>query len=167
MNIVRRIRQLAELTQVELAGVANTSQSAIAAYESGAKTPSLRTVRRIASAVEMDVHLAPIPALTREERRSLALHERIAQRLREQPKETLAKARANLDQMRHLHPHASRLFDEWQTVLALQPDEIAHVITDPGRRQRELRQVTPFAGVLDQAERARVYQQFRREEANS
>ncbi|MFN2487527.1 MAG: helix-turn-helix domain-containing protein, partial [Acidimicrobiia bacterium] len=50
MSIVQRIRQMAGMTQREFAERAATSQPAIAAYESGAKLPSLRTLQRLASA---------------------------------------------------------------------------------------------------------------------
>jgi len=165
MTIVRRIRKLAKLTQSELADLAGTSQSAIAAYESGSKTPSLRTVRRIASAVGMDLHMSPVPALTREERRSLALHEAIAERIHADPDTAMAKARTNLDQMRRIHPHALKLLTEWESVLELPVQEVADVLTDPSPRYRELRHVTPFAGVLAAGERSRVYRRFRAAEA--
>lgn len=167
MTIVRRIRKLAKLTQSELADLAGTSQSAIAAYESGSKTPNLRTVRRIASSVGMDLHMSPVPALTREERRSLALHEAIAERLLADPDTAMAKARANLDQMRRMHPHARELLTEWEAVLELPASEVADVLTDPALRYRELRHVTPFAGVLFAGERARVYRGFRAAEARA
>ena len=52
-----------------------------------------------------------VPHLTREDRRSLALHERIADRLRAAPVETVARAEANLRRMRDLHPGASELLE--------------------------------------------------------
>ena len=82
MNVVSRLRRSTGLTQAALAELAGTSQPTIAAYETGAKRPSLRTLQRLASAAGLDVHVALVPHLTREDRRSLALHERIADRLR-------------------------------------------------------------------------------------
>lgn len=165
MSVVRRLREMVGMTQGELAESGGTSQPAIAAYESGAKLPSLRTLQRLASAVGLDLHITVIPSLTREERRSLAIHARIAEHLRVEPETTLAKAKVNLEQMRRLHPHAGYLLDEWERILEQPLDFVADALTDVRPHYRELRQVTPFAGVLDQEKRAEVYRQFRREEA--
>ena len=161
---MRRIRETVGMTQDQLADIGGTSQPAIAAYESGAKLPSLRTLQRLSSAVGLDLHITLIPSLTREERRSLALHSRIAERLKEDPGATLAKAQANLEHMRSLHPHARLLLDQWTHILEQPVDVIVGALIDPRPDHRELRQVTPFAGVLDQEERAEVYRQFRRME---
>lgn len=105
-----------------------------------------------------------VPHLTREDRRSLALHERIADRLRAAPVETLARAEVNLRCMRDLHPGASELLDEWQRLLHSSPDVLMDALMNPGLHYRELRHVTPFAGVLSAPERAAVYREFRRDE---
>ncbi|MDE0027694.1 MAG: hypothetical protein OXP69_25045 [Spirochaetaceae bacterium] len=108
-----------------------------------------------------------VPHLTREDRRSLALHERIADRLRAAPVETLARAEANLRRMRDLHPGASGLLDEWERLLRCSPDELVDALVNPDLHYRELRHVTPFAGVLSAPERAAVYREFRRGEARN
>lgn len=147
-----------------MAELAGTSQPTIAAYETGAKRPSLRTLQRLASAAGLDVHVALVPHLTREDRRSLALHERIADRLRAAPAETLARAEAHLLRMRALHPGASKLLDEWEHLLQGSPDALVDTLVNPGLHYRDLRHVTPFAGVLSASERAAVYREFRRDE---
>ena len=164
MNLVARLRRSTGLTQAALAKLAGTSQPTIAAYETGTKRPSLRTLERLAATAGLGVHVAFIPHLTREDRRSLALHERIADRLRTAPAETLARAEANLLRMQSLHPGASELFDEWERLLHGPPDALADALVNPGLHYRELRHVTPFAGVLTAPERAAVYREFRREE---
>ena len=105
-----------------------------------------------------------VPHLTREDRRSLALHERIADRLRAAPVETLARAEANLRRMRGLHPGASALLDEWERLLRGSPGVLLDALANPGLHYRDLRHVTPFAGVLNAPERAAVYREFRRGE---
>ena len=165
MSLVARLRRSAGLTQAKLAELAGTSQPTIAAYETGTKRPSLSTLRRLASAAGLDVHVALVPHLTREDRRSLALHERIAVRLRAAPAETLARAEANLLRMRALHPGASELLDEWERVLHGSLDTLEDALVNPGLPYRDLRHVTPFAGVLSASERAAVYREFRRDEA--
>jgi transcriptional regulator with XRE-family HTH domain len=164
MNLVVRLRRATGLTQAALADLAGTSQPTIAAYETGTKRPSLRTIQRMASAVGLDVHVALVPRMSREDRRSLALHERIAERLRAAPDQTLARARANLRRMRGLHPAAAELFDEWERLLHGSRDALEDALANPGLRYRDLRHVTPFAGVLSAATRAAVYREFRRDE---
>jgi len=164
MNLVARLRRSTGLTQAGLAELAGTSQPTIAAYEAGTKRPTLRTLQRLASAAGLDVHVALVPHLTREDRRSLALHERIAVRLRAAPSETLARAKANLLRMRALHPCASELLDEWERLLQGSLDALADALVNPGLHYRDLRHVTPFAGVLSASERASVYREFRRDE---
>ena len=78
MNIIRQLRLQARVTQQVLAQRAGTSQSAIAAYEVGKKSPTLRTLEKLASAVNLDVETRFVPRLTRVERRSLAYHQAVA-----------------------------------------------------------------------------------------
>lgn len=165
MTAVKDLRDAAGLTQVELAKLAGTSQPTIAAYESGSKSPTLRTLSRLAAAAGREAIVTFVEPLTREDRRSLALHRAIAVRLRDSPSQVLDTARANLDRMRRQHPHAGDLLDEWSEILDLSVEQIVSVLHDPGLRARALRQVTPFAGVLTAAERSRVYSEFRKSEA--
>ena len=74
MNPIRELRTAVGLTQQQLATAAGTSQSAVAAYEGDRKSPTWRTVERLAHAVGCRVELRYLPPLTREDRRSLALH---------------------------------------------------------------------------------------------
>jgi len=166
MTVVRRIRDIVGMTQSELAEIGRTSQPAIAAYESGAKLPSLRTLQRLSAAAGLDLQMMLSPALTHEDRRSIALHRRIGERLLQEPEPTIAKARANLEHMAKLHPHARGLLGQWARLLDEPVDVIVATLSDPDPRYRELRQVTPFAGVLDRRERADVYRRFRLEDTN-
>ena len=152
------------MTQAQVAASSGTSQPAIAAYESGRKSPTLRTLRRIARSLGFDLAVSFVVPLTREDRRSLALHRAIAAKLEADPHPVLDKARTNLRVMRDKHEHARPLLDEWEAVLERSVDEIMEVMLDPGLHARDLRQVTPFAGVLSPSERARVYTEFRSEE---
>jgi len=158
---VRAVRERALMTQVELAVAAGTSQPTIASYEAGRKSPTLRTLQRLADAVGFDVHVQVHSPLTREARRSLALHEAIAERLKRTPVETLRQARATLRRMRRTQPHAKPLLRQWATLLERPVDALLPVLTDPGEYSRELRAVTPFAGVLSARERADCYRAFR------
>lgn len=165
MNAVRTLRTLAGLTQAELASMAGTSQPTIAAYEAGRKSPSVATLRRLADAAGMEMNAAFHPPMTREERRSLHLHGAIASRLMRDPEAILRTARRNLDLMRARHPAAESLLREWEVLLGRPVRELASALVDSSPRGRELRQATPFAGVLSASERAEVYREFAAKEA--
>ena len=53
MDNIRYIREGKHISQKQLAAAIGTSQSAIAAYENGQKTPKLETLSRIADALEL------------------------------------------------------------------------------------------------------------------
>jgi transcriptional regulator with XRE-family HTH domain len=164
MNEVRQLREAAGLTQAELAFAAGTSQPTVAAYEAGRKSPTLRTLRRLAHAAGVEMVVAFHPPLTREDRRSLFLHRAIASRLAGDPGPVVERARATLTRMMDKHPGAAGLLREWDLLLDRPLPELLAVLTDPHPRARELRQVTPFAGVLSAAERAATYRAFAEEE---
>ena len=160
MNPVRTLREASGLTQQQLADAAGTSQSAVAAYEGDRKSPTWRTIERLAYAAGCEVTVQVSPPLTREDRRSLALHAMVAERLSEQPKVVLARARESLVRMRAVHPGARQLLDEWKVLLRRPLNALLPVLRDPTPWARELRQVTPFTGVLSARERAHVYRCF-------
>ncbi|HDH25630.1 MAG TPA: helix-turn-helix domain-containing protein [Actinobacteria bacterium] len=160
MSDVRDLRASVEMTQSELADRAGTSQPTIAAYEAGRKSPTLRTLNRLATSVGRDVVISFVPSLTREARRSLFLHHAIVDKLRRSPEEALRRARVNLRRMSVQHPDAGVLIEEWNRILDRPIDGIVDVMIDPREHARELRHMTPFAGVLTAAERAHVYREF-------
>jgi transcriptional regulator with XRE-family HTH domain len=165
MNAVRDLREKRQITQSQLAVLARTSQPTIAAYESGSKSPTLRTLERLARAVGLETIVDFVSPLTREDRRSLALHRAIARRLEEAPEPTLERARNALDRMSRQHPGARPLLSRWRRILERPIDEITEVLVDPRPAARELRHVTPFAGILTARERASVYRRFASGEA--
>ncbi len=167
MNLIRRLRRCSGLTQARLAELGGTSQPTIAAYEAGRKSPTLRTLDRLTRAVGLTLAVDFVPPLTREDRRSLALHEAVATRLAEAPDTVRWRARRNLALLHDKHPHASRLWREWKVLLDLSTPDLIDVLRDARPHARELRHVSPFAGVLHAAERAEVYRRFREAEAQS
>lgn len=52
---------------------------------------------------------------------------------------------------------AARWTREWLEVLDRPHQEIAAVLTDPGEHSRQLRQTSPFAGVLDAKTRWEIW----------
>lgn len=158
MNWIRLLRERAALTQAALARAGGTSQPTVAAYEAGRKSPTVSTVQRLARALGLDAAVTYHPPLTREERRSLALHRAIAARMRADPERVLAQARENLAHM--LARAESQPLREWEVLLDRPVQALLPLLTDPDPWARELRHVTPFAGVLSAEERAVVYRAF-------
>jgi hypothetical protein len=104
-------------------------------------------------------------ARDRHEARSLALHAAIADELRRDPATVLRRARTTLDHLRAAHRDGSvsRLLDEWELLLGLPVEMIADILASPTPHARELRQTSPFAGVLPAKQRWDLYRRFRRE----
>jgi predicted nucleotidyltransferase/DNA-binding XRE family transcriptional regulator len=86
-ELIKQARRAAGLTQAELGRRARTSQSAVAAYESGAKTPSVETLERLLRATGQRLGSGPAPQSGR--RRSAPL----SRLLRSHRSEILAIAR--------------------------------------------------------------------------
>jgi uncharacterized protein len=61
-KLIRDARSAAGLTQAELAGLAGTSQSAVAAYESGSKVPTVATLERLLGAAGVTLTTSPQPS---------------------------------------------------------------------------------------------------------
>jgi transcriptional regulator with XRE-family HTH domain len=64
-TLIRDARRAAGITQLELAGRAGTAQPAVAAYESGARTPNLATLERLLSGCEHDIEVLARPRVRR------------------------------------------------------------------------------------------------------
>jgi transcriptional regulator with XRE-family HTH domain len=161
MNPIRILRAVLGVSQAQLAAMAGTSQPTIASYESGSKSPTWRTIVRVVEAAGEGCYAWVGPVMTRDQRRSLALHVAIAAELAARPSEVLETARRNVTVMRAVAPGAAHLLDEWGRILELPPRLVTSRMLDPSDHGRDLRQVTPFSGVLDARSRAAVYRAFR------
>ena len=64
-TLLRHARRSAGITQLEVAKRARTAQPAVAAYESGARAPSLKTLARLLGACDHDVELIARPRMRR------------------------------------------------------------------------------------------------------
>lgn len=164
MNPILRLRQQAGVTQKKLALLAGTSQPTIASYEAGTKSPTLDTVEKLAKALGLEATIQFVPLLTREDRRSLAYHRAVVERLRSSPQAVIAKAKGNLETLWRQHPDARHLFERWGQWLDLPTEDLVGLCLDPGPLARDMRQVTPFAGLLGARERLEVLDKFRKQE---
>jgi excisionase family DNA binding protein len=101
--------------------------------------------------------------LPREAERSLWLHRAVAGRLVLDPAAVMAQARHNLARMQATHPSgmSAGWLARWVRVLDQGVDDVLDVLTSPSPLAVELRQNSPFAGILTDAERTAVQAAFR------
>jgi excisionase family DNA binding protein len=83
---------------------------------------------------------------------ALAYHRLVAKRLDENVVDQARKRLGRWEQSGRIHP---RWHHDWERVLAMPIPRIARLISSD-KRARELRQTSPFAGVLNEQERRRV-----------
>ncbi len=100
--------------------------------------------------------------LTREAERSLWLNRFVAVRIAEDPDRAIAIARENLRRMQAIQNGTNPWLAAWRYVLDAGVDVVLGVLTSRDQGAVELRQNSPFAGVLDYRERERVLESFRR-----
>jgi transcriptional regulator with XRE-family HTH domain len=162
-GLLREVRHAAGLTLEQLAERASTSVPTLSNYENGHKEPRLSTLSRIVEAAGSELRLDVRPAgmtrpMTRKDRRSLALHRVVAMRLATAPDDVRSIARRNLAHLRHVHADGSAepYFLAWQELLDGPIDDLVDVLLNERQSARDLRQVSPFAGVLSEAERSRA-----------
>lgn len=101
--------------------------------------------------------------LTREQERSLWLHQALLSELLARPTDVLEKVRANLDRWRSVHRPdgmTARYLDEWAEVIDSGLDTVIERLTSRTSASCELRQNSPFAGVLPDETRERVLSSF-------
>jgi transcriptional regulator with XRE-family HTH domain len=142
------------LTQGALAVRAGTSRERINSYERGQVYPTSDTLERVLGALDAELLVSPV--LTYEEQRSLAISTAVAGRLLDDPTKVIAQARVNLSRMRKGASHEHRWLDVWDSTLGLGPSVVAKLLMSRDSFARDLRQSSPFAGVLTEAERAQA-----------
>ncbi len=100
--------------------------------------------------------------LTRDQQRSLWLAYAVAGRIVTDPDVALATARGNLVNMRGATKgSATRWLAEWERLISGPVEQLLIAYTSRDLRGRELRQNSPFAGLLSDEERAEVLNQWR------
>ena len=155
---MKEIRRNSGLSLRELAERAGTSAATLSFYESGHKEPRLSTLERIADVAGMDLEVMLSPRLTAAERRTLALHEAVAAKLRLDTDGVLAQARENLRIIREADHggHGVAYSDTWAALLDGPRDKLLNILVATDQAARDLRQASPFAGVLSDEERLAI-----------
>jgi len=100
--------------------------------------------------------------LTRDQLRSLWLSQAVAGALVRDPEVVLALAHQNLPRMREVsgRGQGGRWLDEWKQLLDGPVEGVLEALTSRSPRSRELRQNSPFAGVLDADDRLKVLEAY-------
>jgi len=92
------------------------------------------------------------------EERSLALHQVIARRLREKP-EFLQVAKNNLERWIKRDGELPAWM-EWENILRKPITQIVDLMVSTSEKGRQLRQSSPFCGILTPQERWKIYESF-------
>ncbi len=118
--------------------------------------PVAKAVRQAANRIAADPAINRSAAADPHERsaaRSLAYHQSIANKL---TRPMADDALHRVWEWRSRRRIDDRYADEWERILALPVREIQAEIAKPGERMRDLRQNSPFAGVLSELERREI-----------
>lgn len=101
--------------------------------------------------------------LTRDKLRSLWLHQAVAGKLVMRPAVVLMQAQRNLTKLRAEHPNGRVVdqFDDWERLLRSPLEQLLSTLTSTSQRAIELRQNSPFAGVLTGHERTQILNSFK------
>jgi transcriptional regulator with XRE-family HTH domain len=154
-SILKRLLRASGFSQRELGRRARTSNASLVAYAKGRQDPGLATLQRLADAASCDLIIEVRPRLTAPELRTLELHRLIVEKLEENPDRVLAFAKRNLELMRCTDHggHSQPYLDAWQMLVEGPRRNLARVMVSTDAAARDLRQASPFSGVLSDEER--------------
>ena len=94
------------------------------------------------------------------EARSLEIHRLVAERVREDPR-LVGAALRRVEAWRADGKMSTPYADSWKELLGGPLERLIEVLRDPGEKAKELRQCTPFVGVIDQQTRLRIWRDVR------
>jgi hypothetical protein len=151
-------------TEVPVTAVADLYDAVSEARAAGARTrhhlePSMAAGRRLAESLRPgDLVDGGGEGHDRAERRSLAYHRTLAKRLRRPMVDDALKL---VWQWRDGGRIDDRYAAQWERVLRRPVAEVRRIIGEDSERGRDLRQNSPFAGTLSEAERRRINDEVR------
>jgi excisionase family DNA binding protein len=113
---------------------------------------------------DIEALVRPQPTLTRDQRKSLWLHQAVAGILVMDPDSVLDKAKDNLGRLvqQHRGTMTGVWLDRWRERIDEGPNAVLAALTSEDPESVELRQNSPFAGVLPQPQRRKVLEAFSR-----
>jgi excisionase family DNA binding protein len=153
------------LTTGEVAALLRSSRQHVVDLCDQGVLPAIRvgSHRRIRQE-DVEVLLRPSQQLTRDQLKALWLHRAVAGSLVTNPDEVLDKARANLDRLlrQHQNTMTEMWLRRWQDTIDAGAEAVLEVLTSQDSDAVEMRQNSPFAGVLSEPQRLQVLDSFRR-----
>lgn len=146
------------MSLAELASRLGVTRATVQDYERSDARGTIRldTRRRLLAAMEADED-----SPSADQMRPLLLHTVVASRLITNPAAVIRRARENLDRWTDLSRHDAYWLERWRRVLELPAGQIALLLTERSQDAADMRQGTPFAGVLDDDERVAAIQRAR------
>lgn len=102
------------------------------------------------------------PAMREEKAKSLWLRRAVLGELVQDPERVIALACGNVERAKRELPRSGTYLAAWERVLAAGVEDIAEVCTGLDDWSSELRQNSPFAGVLNDEQQMAVLRGFRR-----
>lgn len=162
-TLLREVMSETGFTQTELARVSGVHQPSISQMLSGRIEMSDEQLDRLLSCMgrRLEVVRRPVlPRLTRSERRSWRLHRQLSKSLDrarlEEWKPTLDDNLSRLSRDVRGEPHAQNL-ERWGTLIETEDVlGIKRILTGLDRNSIEMREVSPFAGLLSPEERLEI-----------
>lgn len=167
--LVRARRTRLGLSQRAAARVCGIPQSMLSRIESGQTDPSVTTLARVLAGLGSELHLELKSLETggegrREKQQSLWLNRLIVGELTRDPDRVLAIARDNITRWRDIHagrPSILAALDRWSEILDDGVESIVATLSGQSEEAEDLRQNSPFAGVLSQKQREQALGSFR------
>ncbi len=98
--------------------------------------------------------------MTRDQVRSLWLHRVAAARVARSPGKSLARARRRIHKLLAKDPAGRRWLEDWQALLWQGPEEVMREMVSIAPHARELRQNSPWLGLLTESERSSTIKAF-------
>lgn len=146
MKTLKQLRQHRGMSLADVAARLDVTRATVQGYERRDESGSIAaaTRQRVLTALGV-AHQTQ----TRDQTRSLLMHLEIAARLISDPGPVLAIARQNLERWSEGQRHDQYWIDRWERILAEPPARIALLLIEQSQDAADLRQGTPFAGVLD------------------
>ncbi len=150
------------LTTGEAAKLLNSSRQHVVDLCERGDLPfvTVGTHRRIRRS-DVEAHRTRTARMSKDQRRSLWLSHAVAGEIAADPDRARRIALENLTQLRsRARGQAVRWLDEWERLLRGSLVRLLTELTSPSPKGRELRQNNPFAGLLDEEDRAQVLAAF-------